>query len=143
MNAKSLSRIAKQHPFWSLIGLAAIAWAAYQGVQYYQITHPQYEHAMTTLTQNMQPHCFGRHQIDLPAGARVETASINVDGVSVGYKLHVSHEEFEQLIAKRWQELQAMTMDSYKRPYAQASKRLDPVPDRTSSRDPGPCRCSR
>ena len=129
MNAKSLSRIAKQHPIWSLIGLAAIAWAGYQSVQYYKITHPHYEHAVGTLSQNMQPHCFGRYQIDLPAGARVASASIDVNGVSVGYKLHVSHEEFEQLIAKRWQELQAMTMDSYKRPNAQASKKLDPVPD--------------
>jgi len=120
---------ARQHPWRSLLALIALSGLAYYAMRQYQITHPHYEHAMTSLTQNMQPHCFGRFLIDLPSGARVDSASLTINDISIAYDEFVSHEEFEARMAKRWQELQALTKDDYNRPYAEPSKRLTPIPN--------------
>lgn len=131
MNAKLLAgrlfSVTKKHPIWILVILVALGSAVFQGIRHFQINHPNYEHAMTPLTQKMQTHCFGRFQIDLPAGSRVKQASVNVNGISIGYKPYVSYEEFEQFVAKRWREVQALTKDNYDRPYVKASVKVEPV----------------
>ena len=133
MNLKAfidrMPRFLRQYPITSGLGFTLILWLSFSAIAQYRIHNPKYEHAMTSLTQNMQTHCFGRSQINLPAGTRTSMAYLEIDGVGVSAEPGIPHEEFVKNMNTRWLELQALTKDNYNRPYLKPSVKLEPIQD--------------
>ena len=66
---------------------------------------------MTELTQNMRTHCVGRLLIDLPEGTSwsADASGARLSGyLTLSVTTDVSQEQYEALIAQRWQELEKL-----------------------------------
>lgn len=112
------------------IGLAVLAvWLAYQGLQYFRITHPNRNHAMTESLKETQSFCVGRFLIDLPKGTTI--LKTNGSGGAADYhaRYPVSKAEFERQVEERWTALQAKKADPFGTPYVEPTKRTSPMED--------------
>lgn len=81
---------------------------------------------MSELTRNMQTHCVGRLLIDLPQGTTwsANASSAQIGNLTVAVTTGISQDQYEELIERRWQEVQAIKKDQNGKAYLQPSERI-------------------
>ncbi len=82
---------------------------------------------MTILTQDMRTHCVGRLLIDLPQHTtwKSRSSGARIGNLNLSVTTGVSREQFDQMVKKRWLEVQAIKADSSGTPYMKQSERID------------------
>ncbi|MGE8691551.1 MAG: T6SS immunity protein Tli4 family protein [Achromobacter sp.] len=76
--------------------------------------------------RNLKTFCLGRFTVPLPRDSTVSIATSGIEA-DFSFKRKISRFDFDQLIEKRWLELQHKTHDIYGNPYASPSTRSSPL----------------
>lgn len=81
---------------------------------------------MSELTRNMQTYCVGRLLIDLPAGTtwKPQASGAQLGNMALSVITGVSRAQYDELLDKRWQEVQAFKIDNNGKAYLRPSERI-------------------
>ena len=92
-----------------LLGLVVLI-ACSQGWRRWQLAHPDRSHTMTALTQDMRTYCVGRLLIDLPqhTTSKSRSSGARIGDLNLSVTTGVSREQFDQMVEKRWLEVQGL-----------------------------------
>ncbi|AZE12436.1 hypothetical protein C4K10_4164 [Pseudomonas chlororaphis subsp. aureofaciens] len=117
--------IARRHLLFIAIFISILGVCAY-GWRYWRLSHFERSHVMSELTQNMHTYCVGRMLIDLPAGTtwKPQASGAQLGNMTLSVTTGVSQPQYEELIDKRWQEVQAFKADNNGKAYLRPSERI-------------------